>query len=186
MFKAYSDLMADVRYDNRLHSIRSLVQPGDPTVKKVADILVNAPDFVAAAQDFVNSFTRYAHEPGDYWSIPDEALSHELTRFRSDCDCKSILLCSILRNYIDPENVFCVVGKHLDSTGEYGHMWVVTQNPDGSDRLVEATAPSSHRLSGRYKTYALFNDQYCLASLEGIEEFGLFPLEFLRPELITV
>lgn len=510
MLKAYSDLMADVRYDNRLHSIRSLVQPNDPVVKQVADILNGAPDFIAAAQDFVDSFTKYGREPGDFWSIPDESLSHQLTRFRADCvtgdtpvwvkihnklkiievrellpegdyavfggvdiltpsgfapltaitrkekkptikllttsaigltpghkalvspgihgdgryspvkdvrfdqllrfypewentnegdyesgwayglffsdgsaglgtrgsggfwrivnantdflersavafarifpsmrffiksfhsyrflkktnfgfrghglacldagllidsniglrdefinlfrgqfynsygarkvpdfiysynsdflrgfydgayagdgkkigdrltsknkmstlglssilvklgtvpyispdhnafgiarhdklfegknwrvngeeeetfdlttgngefvagdigvkncDCKSILLCSILRNYIPASKVFCAIGKHRDVTSEEGHMWVITENPDGSERLVEATAPSSMRPSGLYRAYALFNDQHSLSSLEGLDEFGLFPLEFLRQE----
>ena len=186
MFDLYSDLMADVRYDNRLHSISSLVQPNDPTVRGVADILYNSSDFVAAAQDFVDSFTKYGHEPGDYWSIPDETLSHQLTRFKADCDCKSILLCSILRNYVPANKVFCAIGKHRDSKGEVGHMWVIAEKSDGTARLVEATTSSDERPSGVYKLYALFNDQYCLASPEGLEEFGLVPLEFLRPELILV
>ena len=71
----YDDLLADVRYDGRFHSIRNLIQPADPGVKEVADTLFQAPDFVAACQDFVNSFTTYGYELGDYWGTPGETMT---------------------------------------------------------------------------------------------------------------
>ena len=92
--KEYEDLLANVRHDGQFHSIRDLVQPFDPLVKEVADILIQAPDFIEAAQDFVAEFTVYKEEVGDYWGYPMETLA-----FRSgDCDDLAILLCSILRN----------------------------------------------------------------------------------------
>jgi hypothetical protein len=71
----YDDLLANVRYDGHFHSIRNLVQPADPTVQEVALTLVQAPDFVAACQDFVNSFTTYQYELGDYWGAPLETIT---------------------------------------------------------------------------------------------------------------
>jgi len=49
MIKEYYDLAADVRYDNRLHSIRHLVQPNDLVVQKIAAVLYQKSDFIAAA-----------------------------------------------------------------------------------------------------------------------------------------
>ena len=102
-----------------------------------------------------------------------------------NCDCKSILLCSILRNYIPAEKVFCAVGTHIWQGEENGHMWVVSQNPDGTDRLVESTISSREKPYGTYRLAALFNDQYCLAEPAQLKEYGLIPVEFLLPNLAT-
>jgi len=71
----YDDLLADVRHDQKYHSIRSLVQPNDSEVRDVARVLVQAPDFIAATQEFVNSFTTYRSEVGDLWTTPAETLA---------------------------------------------------------------------------------------------------------------
>ena len=169
MLKQYFDLKADVRGDGEYHSIRELVQLDDPEVRDVARVLVQADDFVSAAQDFVDSFTTYQREIGDYWTIPSEVLE---TR-AGDCDDKAILLCSILRNYIGPEDVFCAIGTQ----GGEGHMWIVLSDPSGQDRIVEATAPSSRPVKGNYRLYAIFNDKYAFSYPEGLREFCLLPVE---------
>ncbi len=73
--KQYEDLLANVRRDGRIHSIRDLVQPFDPLVKEVADVLIQAHDFIEAAQDFVAEFAHYQEEVGDYWGYPFETLA---------------------------------------------------------------------------------------------------------------
>lgn len=171
MFERYSDLLADVRYDGRFHSIRNLVQPDDPTVREIARILHQTDDFVAAAQDFVDSFTTYRQEVGDYWTTPAEILDTEA----GDCDDKAILLLSILRNYIPANKVFAAFG-HLRNGTNTGHMWIET---DGIDmpHIIEATTHSRRQLKGKYDVLAIFNDQYTFATSQAIRDFELMPVQ---------
>ena len=168
MLKQYYDLLVTTRGDNKLHSARDLVQPDEMMVKTLAQILQQAPDPIAAAQDFVHSFTEYLYEEIDYWAIPGETLSYRA----GDCDDKAILLCSILRNFIPAEKVFCAFGFWKDE----GHMWVVTEDADGQDLYIESTASSSSHPSNKYTLLAMFNDQYAFATDIGIVQFGLVPV----------
>jgi len=171
--KRYDDLLADVRRDSKYHSIRSLVQPNDPEVRDVARVLVQAPDFLTAAQEFVNSFTTYRAEVGDYWEMPGETLAER----GADCDGKAILLVSLLRNYIPPDRVYCAFGLWRAGNETTGHMWVITEGKDGEDRIVEATAPPSKPSKGKYILHGMFNDTYCFSTDIGLREFDLKPVE---------
>ena len=138
----YRDLLANVRYDGKFHSVKSLVRPDDPTVREIARVLVQSRDFIGASQAFVDSFTTYEEEVGDYWTIPSEILDARA----GDCDDKAILLLSILRNYIPADQVYCAFGIwHLDGTPT-GHMYIVTEGVNGNDRIIEATLSSSNAL----------------------------------------
>ncbi|KKK64944.1 hypothetical protein LCGC14_2979100 [marine sediment metagenome] len=171
--KQYEDLLANVRRDRQFHSIRNLVQPDDPNVKEVADVLIQAPDFIEAAQDFVAEFASYQEEVGDYWGFPFETLAFKY----GDCDDLAILLCSILRNGISADKVFCAIGTWEKRGEETGHMWVTIVNQNGRDRIVEATAPSYKRTGGTYRLSAIFNDEYTWSTARGLKEFGLMPFE---------
>lgn len=172
-FRDYSDLLADVRYDGRYHSIRSLVQPDDSEVREIARVLVQAPDFFEATLEFVNSFTTYREEVGDYWETPGETLAER----GADCDGKAILLCSILRNYIPPEEVFCAFGLWRAGGETTGHMWGVIGSKDGEDIILEATAAPSKPQKGKYIIHGIFNDRYTFATDIGLREFNLKPVE---------
>jgi len=172
MLKQYQDLLADVRGDGQYHSVRSLVQPDDPDVQEVADVLIQGNDFISAAQDFVSAFTIYKSEIGDYWSTPDEVLLNR----SGDCDCLAILLCSILRNFIPAEDVYCAVGNLDPGKKNSGHMWVVTVDKNGKERIVEATAPSTRPITGVYAVEGLFNDKYAFATDFGLKDFDLLPV----------
>ena len=167
MSELYSDLLADVRYDGKYHSIKQLVQPYEPTVKAVADILVRAPDFISAAQPFVDSFTSYKRESGDYWRTPVETLVAHV----GDCDDKAILLCSILRNYMRPDQVYCAFGTWKG----IGHMWVVVPGV-GQDLIIEATKPPDHSGEAGYELEGIFNDIYAFCEDKAIALFDLLPL----------
>jgi hypothetical protein len=198
----YNDLLARVRGDKNFHSIKNLVQPDNPEVKEVAGILHDADDFVGACQDFVNSFTDYRREVGDYWATPAETMaprcpvceSTELVPVNGngeiyrcscgwegepvrsgDCDDKAILLVSLLRNYVPADQVFCAFGTHRNGRTE-GHMWVVMENGD-EDRIIEATASSESRVHGDYETMAIFNDIHAFSYPSGIKEFSLIPVK---------
>lgn len=170
-FRRYEDLLADVRHDGQYHPIRALVQPDEPEVREVARVLVQTGDFISAAQEFVNSFTSYEREQGDYWAMPAETLAARA----GDCDDKGILLCSILRNYIPAEEVYCAFGL-WDVRGETtGHMWVLVGGEGGEDCIIEATAGPSATGKGRYVIHGIFNDKYAFATDIGLREFDLRP-----------
>lgn len=170
MLRLYDNLLADVRWDENYHGIRGLVQPQNPLVKKIADVLINAPDFIEATQDFVHTYTTYESEIGDFWAMPEEMLDKR----SGDCDDSAILVCSILRNYIPADQVFCAVGVKRNGKTE-GHMWVQL-NTGGDDFIVESTAGSNAPLRGKYVLSALFNDKYAFATENGLKEFGLVPV----------
>lgn len=174
--RQYDDLLANVRYDGKFHSIRSLIQPDDPEVKEIAAVLAQAPDFIEASQEFVNSFTSYRSEVGDFWRIPSETL--ELRA--GDCDDLSILLCSILRNCVAPEKVYCAFGLWTFAGKTSGHMFVITESKNGEDRILEATAGPSKPSKGVYVLHGIFNDQYTFATDIGLREFVLKPVELVK------
>jgi len=177
--KQYEDLLANVRRDGRFHSIRDLVRPDDPYVKEVAAVLLQAPDFIEASQDFVAEFADYSEEIGDYWSYPIETLAFKW----GDCDCLAILLCSILRNGISADRVFCSIGTWEKRGKATGHMWVTVVDLRGRDRIIEATAPSYRRTEGIYRLSAFFNDEYTWSTPRGLKEFGLMPFEEILDSL---
>lgn len=168
----YQDLLANVRYDGDFHSISALVQPDDPQVREVASILAESGDFIYNCQEFVHSFTQYEPEEGDYWTTPAEILEARA----GDCDDKAILLCSLLRNQLPANRVFCAFGfwKRWGRPG--GHMWVMTDDLDGTDRIIESTAGPDMPLQGQYMTEALFNDRYAFSYPAGIRNFNLVPI----------
>jgi len=178
--KRYDDLLADVRHDQKHHSIRSLVQIDDPEVRDIARVLVQASDFISAAQEFVNSFTSYGSEVGDFWRTPSETLEK---RTAVDCDDSAILLCSILRNYIPPDQVYCAFGLWAMGGKTDGHMFVVTKGEGGEDRILESTAPPGKSLRGKYVIYGMFNDSYCFSTDIGLKEFDLKTVELAEPSL---
>lgn len=169
----YDDLLANVRHDGKYHSIRSLVQPDDPEVRNIARVLVQAPDFVEVTQEFVDTFTTYRSELGDYWELPSETLGDRA----ADCDGKAILLASILRNYLPPESVFVAFGLWNQASKLDGHAWVVTEGDGNEDRIIEATAGPNRSVKGKYILHAIFNDVYAFSTDIGLREFDLQPVE---------
>jgi len=182
--KMYDDLLANVRHDDKYHSIRSLVQPDDPEVREVARVLLQAPDFISAAQELVNSFTTYGSEVGDLWRTPAETLAK---RTAVDCDDCAILLASILRaGGIPPDQVYCAFGLWTLDGETDGHMWVVLGSDSGEDRTLESTAPPGKHTRGKYIIHGIFNDTYCFATGVGLREFDIKPVELAKALAVKV
>lgn len=80
-----------------------------------------------------------------------------------------------------PEDVYCAIGYLNPSNKDSGHMWVVTVDKNGKERIVEATAPSTRHATGVYAVEALFNDKYAFASDKGLKEFELLTVPFGAP-----
>lgn len=178
--KEYKDLLAKVRYDGKYHSVKALVQPDNPEVREIARVLVQAKDFIGAAQEFVDSFTTYESEVGDYWAMPGETLDARAC----DCDDKAILLCSILRNYLPADQVYCAFGLWLLNGETSGHMYVVTEGEDGQDRIIEATAGPGKKSRGKYVLHGIFNDKYTFSTDIGLKEFDLKSVELEKSALV--
>jgi hypothetical protein len=176
----YFDLLGKVRYGKTYYSIRSIVQPDDPDVKEIADTLIKIPNFAYNAQAFVHQFVPYDREIGDFWATPAETMSpaDALGRF-ADCDDSAILLCSILRNYIDPLSVFVVVGTCKNAERDEGHAWVVVVNQDGTDQILESTASPDKPVHGRYTPMIVFNDKYAFATKSGLKEWDMKPVPMI-------
>jgi hypothetical protein len=167
--KFYSELLANVRNDGQYYPIRSLVQVDDSEVREIARVLTQADNFTEAVHEFVNSFTSYRREIGDFWALPSEMLGARA----GDCDDSSILLCSLLRNYLPPEKVFVGFGVWSVDGSQDGHAWVVVQAEDGTDMVLESTAHPRKTLRGKYILDAMFNDQYVFATDIGVKDFDL-------------
>lgn len=165
----YPEILGNVRNDDKYYPIKSVVQPDSPEVREIAQVLVQAKDFIGAMHEFVNSFTKYQPEIGEFWAMPEEMLAAR----EGDCDDSSILLCSLLRNYLEPEKVFVAIGQWTVDGKPGGHAWVVTQGEDGKDIILESTAPPSKPLKGKYTLSAMFNDKYAFATEIGIKDFEL-------------
>lgn len=198
----YADLVGRVR-GRELQAIRALVQPDDPEVREVANVLAQSPDFVSACQDFVHSFTTYRREIGEFWATPAETMAPlcpkclaatvipvdgdeetyqcQVCGWRGtpiragDCDDKAILLVSLLRTRLPADKVFCAFGVHRNSRAE-GHMWVIMDG-EYHDRIIEATASSESLIRGEYELMAFFNDELAFAYPSGIKAFNLIPVK---------
>lgn len=147
-FRQVNDILGKVRKDDELYSLKGFILPNEALIKDLAFTLYHGGNFVKDAQDFVHNKVKYIFERGDYWQFPLETLDSG----RGDCEDTSILLCSILRNYIPPEEVYCVAG---DWKGD-GHCWVVA-----NWNIIETTANSRKSIVGGYKPEVFFNDQCC-------------------------
>jgi len=149
-FQQVSDIQGKVRRDGKYYSLKSFITPEEPLIRDLAAILYQGGNFVKNALDFVHSEIKYKNERGDFWQTPLETLAG-----LGDCEDSSILLCSILRNYIPPEDVYCVCG---DWKGD-GHCWVVADW-----HVIESTRSSVRPVNEKdYSPAAFFNDQYCYA-----------------------
>jgi hypothetical protein len=177
----YDDLLANVRYDNRFHSIRNLVQPYDPEVVKVAALMHQTGDFIRACHEFVHAFTTYEMEVGDYWRTPAESLALR----RIDCDDSAILLCSLLRRYLPADQVFCAAGIWINPKERGGHMWVRVNLPGEEPQILESTGAHNMSAYGTYEISILFNDEYAFATPRGLKEFGLIPTEDVIKSLVV-
>jgi len=150
-FQQVSDIQGKVRRDGQHYSLKSFITPTEPLIKDLAATLYQSGNFVKDAQDFVHSEVRYKSERGDFWQMPVETLEKGM----GDCEDSSLLLASLLRCYLPPEDVYVVAG---DWKGD-GHCWVLADW-----HVVESTRSSDRSVKEKdYSPVAFFNDQYCYA-----------------------
>ena len=106
----------------------------------------------------------------DFWELPWEVL--DPPRY-GDCEGSSVVLVSMLRNILPPNQIYCSIGTH---TG-YGHAWVTVNvgshwytldttikraKPDGVNSVIE---------DDPYIPYLRFNDQEVIVERDGWQDF---------------
>jgi hypothetical protein len=150
-----------VRYPGEEIDIRELVQPESYSVKMALSKvynpsstpeqnIMNCWDFVCKEIDYPPAgdwhrreafptggfFSRslVSQSTPDFWSFPYETLSLGI----GDCEDTSILLCSMLRNFMNPSEVFVTIGYYGRQDPSLGHAWV-TIDRMGQKCVLETT-----------------------------------------------
>jgi len=97
----------------------------------------------------------------DLWNMPSLTAKVKI----GNCCNKSFLLTSLLRNFLPPEEVFCVLGN-LYNGKPGGHAWVEVRK-NGQDYVLESTQPDTPIVQAseldRYEEVHYFNDQSIFA-----------------------
>jgi hypothetical protein len=110
----------------------------------------------------------------DFWELPMETLDPPCY---GDCEGSATVLVSMLRNFLQPERVYCTVGTY---TG-WGHAWVTIHG--GSDVFIlDTTIPEAKHDGIRavaegdpYVSYIRFNDVNVIEERDGWQEFVNLP-----------
>jgi len=98
----------------------------------------------------------------DLWQTPALVINTRI----GNCANKSFLLCSLLRNLLPADEVYCTLGNlHNGKPG--GHAWVELNLPEG-EYIMESTMPTAPPLvpvnaADRYEAVHYFNDEVILA-----------------------
>lgn len=97
----------------------------------------------------------------DYWQTPSMCIQTRV----GNCANKAILLTSLLRNDLSPQEVHCVLGNLLNNGQVGGHAWVEV-TLDGANYIMEATRHDvafilSHAAQ-HYEPVHYFNDKEVL------------------------
>lgn len=93
----------------------------------------------------------------DLWNMPSLTAKVKI----GNCANKAFLLTSLLRNFLPPEEVYCVLGN-LYNGKPGGHAWVEVKK-NGQFYVLESTQPESPIVPAsdmdRYEEVHYFNDQ---------------------------
>jgi hypothetical protein len=138
--------------------------------KEITEGIANPLDRITACWEWVANQVKYVKFvrgkltingktswQNDYWQMPEMAI---ITRV-GNCANKSFLLCSLLRNTLSPDQVYCVLGN-LYNGKPGGHSWCVVKL-NGNDLISESTTPTAPPLvpasaAERYEAVHYFND----------------------------
>ena len=98
----------------------------------------------------------------DYWQLPSLTLQTGV----GNCAVKSFLLCSLLRNELPADQVYCALGNLYNGKAG-GHAWIAL-NEDNEQYYMESTMPTAPPLvpasaAPRYEAVHYFNDEKVFA-----------------------
>lgn len=111
--------------------------------------------FIYTDIPFFGNFYRVNKSTQDFWEFPSETLTFKI----ADCEGTSILLCSMLRQILNEQEVCVAIGQ----VQGYGHAWVEARGQILETTLSAATdkTPSA----SVYMPVARFNDYTASGSL---------------------
>jgi len=136
-FYQVEDLLVQAR-GQEINSIKDFIRPDDV----VHLYLTHSSTY--DAWSLVKTEIKHYVDSSDYWQFPLETW-HKKT---GDCEDRSLLLASILRNW--SENVYAVGGEFK---GE-GHAWVVV-----NDQIIDPSSRNYYVDSDEYKPFIYWNDR---------------------------
>jgi hypothetical protein len=157
--------------------LTSYITPESPDVKMLYNQItagaISAEDKTTACWDWVANEVKYrsfikatiniegkSSRQDDYWQMPNLCIHTQI----GNCANKAFLLTSLLRNHIDSEHVYCVLGNLYNGHAS-GHAWVEAIE-NGADVIIEATRGDvpivPARQATRYEAIHYFNDKKVL------------------------
>jgi len=150
--------LVSVRYPGQWHDLREFITPDDPAVLAVYS---QVGQDTWQLFDFVCREISYRHDTGEFWQLARETLARQ----HADCEDTSILLISLLRNFIDAK---VTLGDYQG----YGHAWC-----ELNGQILETTYTQARPVPDpeNYCPYVLFHDQEVIELWTGALE-GLFAL----------
>jgi len=143
--------------------------------KHITEGIEDARDRITACWKWVASNIRYVKfVNGKTWIAGKVSVQKDLwldptTTIhvgKGNCAVKSFLLASLLRNELEPEQVYCVLGN-LHNGRPGGHAWIKLNLDDG-EFYMESTMPTAPAMvptiaAKRYEAVHYFNDENVFA-----------------------
>ncbi len=118
---------------------------GNPTDRHVLQA------FVVVEPIFLGTHYRLRRVTEEFWQYPPETLAWGY----GDCEDTSILLCSLLRNFVSHDRVRVAVGN----AGFWDHAWVELDSYILETSLTAAPDQPDHYPSKGYRPLGWFNDK---------------------------
>lgn len=187
------------RFGGEHLDIREFITPNTPSVQEAVAELpkdgdpvwncwdwvcknIQYPPICAGAQDYHEkiSFLRsnpilrtpvkHSRQLDDFWELPWEVL--DPPRY-GDCEGSSVVLVSMLRNFLSTKDVYCAVGTYQG----HGHAWVTVNDVVKwytLDTTISKAKPNrfSAVIEGSpYIPFIRFNDQDVVVERDGWQDF---------------
>lgn len=176
------ELIVSKRFADERHDICEFVTPNAYEIKQLYKQLQRdtKPETAIATWQYLNEFVLYPTDmfgrfvddqvlssfgktytnPEDFWHFPFETAAKIRSSGKTHGDCldMSTLFVSILRNQMEDDEIFVVIGK-LKKYPNLGHAWVKMAK-DADWYYVDPTVQFGRPLEfGQYEEYIEFNDQ---------------------------
>jgi transglutaminase-like putative cysteine protease len=173
------DQPIDATFFGEVRRLTDWITPGALEVQELfrhlTENITSTRDRITACWEWVTSQIRYVHSvrgklcidgkcfaQNDLWQEPSITIHTKI----GNCANSAMLLASLVRNELPPQQAYCVLGN-LHSQQPGGHAWVKV-SLDGDDFIMEATTPKVPPLvpegtATRYEAVHYFNDKEVLA-----------------------